>query len=92
MSQEIEALVSPMKRDNELFQSRYFTHSEKKIENPEAIHTFFQDQPVPSPLCSLKSSIRTSPHSSLSVTPTPIPASSSATLWSLMRRSPTESR
>jgi hypothetical protein len=41
MSQEIEALVSPMKRDNELFQSRYFTHSEKKIENPEAIHTFF---------------------------------------------------
>jgi hypothetical protein len=34
MKQDLESFISPSKKDNPMFQSRYFTHLEKKEENP----------------------------------------------------------
>jgi hypothetical protein len=34
MKNNYELNLTPSKKDNEVFQSRYFSHSEKKIDNP----------------------------------------------------------
>jgi hypothetical protein len=43
--EEIRAL-SPSRKTNELVQSKYFPTSHPVQENPEALHSFFHDNPV----------------------------------------------
>jgi hypothetical protein len=83
----LESFASPNKKDNEVFQSRYFSNSEKKIDNPEAYHSFFENRPVFNVSFSSKSSTKIFRSSSLSPISAPTPNCWVATMSSLRRKS-----